>query len=114
MLFRSYKSIIVLQLITVAVIKICLETLFSKKSYYTETAYQKIGTRDAGRLHVGPWDPTPGTPICLGEIRGPRPPKWDPEPVTPKYLSGTRDLGPQKWNLRPRTPTLKCGTSNFL
>ena len=49
-----------LELITVAVIKICLETLFSKKSYYTETAYQKSGTRDAGRLHVGPWDQHPG------------------------------------------------------
>ena len=37
MLFRSYKSSIILQLVTVAVIKICSGTLFSKKSYRIET-----------------------------------------------------------------------------
>ena len=36
-LFRSYKTIIILKSITIAVIKVCSDTPFSKKSYHIET-----------------------------------------------------------------------------
>ena len=50
--------------------------LFFRKAGHT----QKVGpgTRDPGRLQVGPLDPGPRTPKCLGGIQDPGPPKWDP------------------------------------
>lgn len=41
---------------------------------------------------MGPQDPGPNTPKCLGETRDQGPPNWYPGPGTPKYLSGTNDF----------------------
>ena len=73
--------------------------IFVKLSYLFQLSYilwkgiPENGTRDPGRLQVGPRDPWPGTPKCLSGTRdpgpqsgtqNPGPPKWDPGPGTPK------------------------------
>ena len=41
-------------------------------------AYRKSGTRDPGRLQVGPRDPGSGAQKCLGGTQDPKILKWDP------------------------------------
>ena len=68
--------------------------IFVKLSYLFQLSYilwkgiPGNGTKDLGRLQVGPRDPWPGTP------------KWDPKPGTPKVGPRTRDPKIIKWNYR--------------
>ena len=73
----------------------------------SDRAYRKSGTLDPGRLQVGPRDPSPGIPKCLGET-------WDLEPKNIQVglwirnpQSGTQDPKILKWN--PELPVAYSG-----